>query len=111
MSGNPGRMDRRLTVQARTVSKDATGSRVETWADSFECWGESVRQTAREAISANADREHEERQFRIRYKSGISSGSHRVLYQLKFYDITSIIEEGRRDRMLLTCRSVQSLAL
>lgn len=106
---NPGKMDRRLTVQVRTMTKDAAGGRVETWADAFDCWGEVVRHTAREGIAADADRAQEERQFRIRYKSGIASGTHRVLYQLQFFDITGITEEGRRDRLLLTCRSVQAL--
>jgi SPP1 family predicted phage head-tail adaptor len=102
-------MDRRLTVQARTLTKDAAGGRVETWADAFDCWGEVVTQKASEGVTADADRATDDRQFRIRYKSGITSGTNRILYQLKFYDITGIVEEGRRDRLLLTCRSVQSL--
>jgi SPP1 family predicted phage head-tail adaptor len=102
-------MDRRLTVQARTLTKDAAGGRVETWADAFDCWGEVVTQKASEGVTADADRATDDLQFRIRYKSGITSGTHRILYQLKFYDITGIVEEGRRDRLLLTCRSVQSL--
>jgi SPP1 family predicted phage head-tail adaptor len=107
---NPGRMDRRLTVQVRTLTKDAAGGREEAWADAFDCWGEAVTQKASEGVTADADRATDDRQFRIRYKSGIASGTHRVLYQLKFYDITGITEEGRRDRLLLTCRAVQALA-
>lgn len=106
---NPGRMDRRITVQVRTLSKDAAGGRTETWADSFKCWAELVKHTAAEGITADADRSTDERQFRIRYRTGLASGTHRILYQLKFYDITAIEEEGRQDRLLLTCRSVQSL--
>lgn len=30
---NPGKLDRRITIQSRVMSKDATGARVETWAD------------------------------------------------------------------------------
>lgn len=107
---NPGKMDRRVTIQVRTLSKDAASGRVETWADAFQCWAEVVTQKASEGIAADADRSTDERQFRIRYKSGISSGTHRLLYQLRFYDITGITEEGRMDRMLLTCRATQSLS-
>jgi len=107
---NPGKMDRRLTVQVRTLTQDATGGRVESWADAFQCWGEAVTQKGAEAITADADRATDERQFRIRYKANIASGTHRILYQRKFYDITGIVEEGRRERLLLTCRAVQSLA-
>jgi len=107
---NPGKMDRRLTVQVRTMTKDGAGGRTESWADAFKCWGQVVTMTSAEAITAEADRETVTRQFRIRYKSGITPGTHRILYQLKFYNIEGIEEEGRRDSMLLTCRAVQSLA-
>jgi len=106
---NPGKMDRRITVQVRTLNKDTVGARSESWADVFQCWAEAVTHRQAEGITADADRATDDRQFRIRYKSGIASGTHRILYQLKFYDITGIIEEGRRDRMLLTCRAVQAL--
>jgi len=98
-----------LTVQVRTLTQDAAGGRVESWADAFQCWGEAVTQKGAEAITADSDRATDERQFRIRYKANIASGTHRILYQLKFYDITGITEEGRRDRLLLTCRAAQSL--
>jgi SPP1 family predicted phage head-tail adaptor len=106
---NPGKMDRRITIQARTLTKDAAGGRVETWADSFLCWAELVKTSQTETVTADADRNIEIRQFRIRYKSGLASGTHRILYQLRFYDITGIDEEGRQDRLLLTCRATQSL--
>jgi SPP1 family predicted phage head-tail adaptor len=106
---NPGKMDRRLTVQVRTMTKDAAGGRSESWSDSFKCWGQVVAIASDEDITADADRETITRQFRIRYKSGIAPGTHRILYQLKFYNIEGIEEEGRRDSMLLSCRSVQSL--
>lgn len=106
---NPGRMDRKLTVQRRTLAKDAAGGRVETWVDAYDCWAEAVRTKQNETIAGDADRNIEDRQFRIRYRADIASGTHRIFYQLCFYDITAIDEEGRRDRLLLTCRAVQSL--
>jgi len=106
---NPGRMNRRLTIQARTLSKDSAGGKVETWADSFDCWGELMASKGSEAIAANADRPKKELKFRIRYKSGLNAASNRVLYQLAFYDIEEIIEEGIRDKMIVRCSSLQSL--
>jgi SPP1 family predicted phage head-tail adaptor len=107
---NPGRMDRRILVQTRTLAKDAAGGRTQTWADAFHCWAEVVRAKQAEGITADADRNTEERQFRIRYRTGIESGTHRILYQLRFYDIVAVDEEGRQDRLLLTCRAVQALS-
>lgn len=106
---NPGKMDRRVTIQARTAAKDGAGGREDAWFDLYLCWAEIVTSKAAEAITADADRASEDRQFRIRYKAGLTSGNHRLLYQLKFYDITGIVEEGRRDRLLLTCRALQAL--
>ena len=106
---NPGKMDRRFTVQARTLTKDAAGGRVETWADSFDCWAELVSSSQSEGITADADRNTDQRQFRIRYKAGMASGTHRILYQLRFYDITGITEEGRQDRLLVQCQATQAL--
>jgi SPP1 family predicted phage head-tail adaptor len=107
---NPGKMDRRITVQVRTLTRDAAGGRVESWADTFDCWAEVVSQKPKEGIVADADRSIDDRQFRIRYKAGLTSGTHRVLYQLKFYDILGIEEQGRQDRLLLTCRATQALS-
>ena len=106
---NPGLMNRRLQIQVRTLTKDNTGARVETWVDAFKVWAELVTHRSDENILADADRSTDDRVFRIRHQSSLASGTHRVLYQLKFYDITGIIEEGIRDRMLLNCRAVQSL--
>lgn len=106
---NPGKMDRRITVQTRTLTKDAAGGKVETWADSFDGWAEAVKSKQSEGIVADADRNTEERQFRMRYRTGIASGTHRIFYQLRFYDITGIEEEGRQDSILITCRAVQAL--
>ena len=106
---NPGKMDRRVTIQTRTLTKDTTGARVETWVDSFNVWAELVSNGSTEGVTADTDRETTDRQFRIRHKASLATGTHRLLYQLRFYDITGIAEEGRQDRMVLTCRTIQAL--
>ena len=108
---NPGKMDRRLTIQVRTYTRDATGGRVETWADSFDCWGELVSTKQKESIIAAADRAIGDVVFRIRYRAGLAAGTHRVLYQLKFHDILGIDPEGRENTLILTCRAIQSLSI
>ena len=107
---NPGRMNRRLTIQSVTTGTDAAGGRTETWADAFDCWGEAVTQKGSEGITSDAERATDRRQFRIRYYAGLAPESHRVLYQLKFYNITGITEEGIKDRLLLDCIATQSLS-
>lgn len=109
MPANPGRMNRRLTFQTRTLTRDTTGGRVESWADSFKAWAELVKHDAAEKLLGDSERIDDTKHFRIRWRAGLSAGSHRVLYQLRFYDIQGVTEEGIQDRLLLTCRAVQSL--
>ena len=108
-AGNPGAMNRRIQVQVRTLTQDATGARVETWLNAFKLWAQPVRQAAREGVVSDAERTTDTRQFRIRYNSTITAGTHRISYQSRFYDITSVDEEGIRDRLLLTCNAIQEL--
>ncbi len=105
---NPGKMDRQIVIQARTLTADGTGGIVETWADAFTVWAELIEKSAREARTADAEKSIADRQFRIRYKANLASDTHRVFYQLKFYNITGITEEGRKNLLILSCQSVQS---
>lgn len=98
---NPGKLDRRIVLQVRTLSRDGTGSRVETWSDSATLWAEVVTQKGSEKSAADAERPVDSRQFRIRHRA-IDPTNHRILYQSKFYNITGTTEEpGRRSTLLL----------
>jgi SPP1 family predicted phage head-tail adaptor len=97
---NPGKLDRRLVIQKRVLTKDTTGSRVETWADESKVWAEVVAHRASEAQPANAERPQDTRQFRIRHRT-INSTDYRILYQSQFFNITGITEEGGRENSLL----------
>lgn len=105
---NPGKLDRRIVLQVRVLSRDATGSRVETWADSATVCAEFVRQTGREANLADAERSQEQQQFRIRFRN-INATDYRVLYRSKFYDIRGISEEGRTEFLLLDTVATHAL--
>lgn len=105
---NPGKLDRRIVLQIRVVSKDTTGSRVETWADSATVWAEFVRQSGKESTLADADRSQDMQQFRIRFRN-INSTDYRIIYRSKFYDITGITEEGRSVGLLLDTVATQSV--
>ena len=107
--GNPGAMNRRLTVLARTVSKDAAGGRVETWAEAFKVWAQLLRQSSKEAEMAGGDRGQTTTRFRIRYRSDIDPTTHRIQHGGKDYDIRGIDEEGIQDRLLLSCSAITGI--
>lgn len=106
---NPGKLDRRIVLQKRVVTKDGTGSRVETWADESTVWAEFVKQSGKEAALSDAERTQDFQQFRIRYRA-LNATDYRILYRSKFYDITAIIEEGRTVSLLLDTVATQSVS-
>lgn len=107
---NPGKMDRRITIQKRAMTRDATGSTVETWTDeSRRIFAEKVKYTGSETVISDADRARDFQQWRIRYRD-ITPTEHRIVYQGKTYDISSVIEEGRRDSLLIDSAATQQIS-
>jgi SPP1 family predicted phage head-tail adaptor len=106
---NPGRLDRRITLQQLTPTRDEIGSVIEAWENQYVLWAEIPKQNGNESLIADADRASESRQFRIRYRAGISPNAHRVSYQDKTYDIRHIGEEGRQNYLLITATWNQSI--
>ena len=105
---NCSKLDRRIVLQLRVVSKDATGSRVETWADAATVWAEKVKQSGKESTIADADRSQDTQQFRVRFRD-INSTDYRVAYRSKTYDIQGITEEGRSEGLLLDTVATQAI--
>lgn len=110
MSVNPGQMDRRITIQQATITRDEMGGEAVSWADQYLLWAEIPKQQGGESLVADGDRASDTRQFRIRYRAGISPTIHRISYQDRIYDIRHIAEEGRGNRLLLTAVWNQSIA-
>lgn len=104
---NSGKLNRRIVIQSRTVTKDTAGGRVEIWADSATVWAELVTQRGTVANIADADRNQDTSRFRIRYRA-INTSDNRILYKLRFYDIKGITEEGIKNTLLLDTVATQS---
>jgi SPP1 family predicted phage head-tail adaptor len=106
---NPGKLNRRVVIQVRSLTKDATGSVSEAWADNATVWAEAVTQKGTEAPAADADRSQDTRQFRIRHRT-LTTTDHRLLYQSRFYNITRITEEGIKTGLLLDTVATQAIS-
>lgn len=104
---DPGVMDRALVLQTRVFSQDETGGKVETWINTASIWAQVINMRSGEKIAAGAERTHAMVQFRIRWRA-ITEGDNRITYQGRDWNITAIDEEGRRDRLILTCESIQA---
>ena len=101
---NPGKLDRRITLQSRTDTRGTSGSAVESWSDLPTISAERVKTDAREFRAAAARHAEITELFRIRYRAGITSGGNRVVFEGRSHDILGIIEEGRRESQLVSCR-------
>lgn len=108
MIGQVGKLDRRITIQKRTVTRDSAGGKAEAWADAFSCWAQFVSRTGKAELTADADKIMSEQLFIIRHRN-IEPGEYRVLYNLVFYNVFNISENGRRDRIVLSCKTVKGV--
>lgn len=108
---NPGKLNRRISVKTRTLTRDATGGKVEAWADLKELWAEELSQKQVESTIGASERNVEDIHFRVRYYPSLTSGTNRVVYQGRTFDIVGIMEEGIRTSLILSCKSVGGLAL
>lgn len=104
---NPGKLDRRITIQARTTTRGASGGVVVSFADDATVWAQKVDSNGREMQAAGALRAEAELVLRIRYRSTLTT-QHRIYYGGQYYDILQINEEGRRASQLLQARTVAS---
>lgn len=96
---NAGKLDRRITIQSRTVSRDGMGSRVETWADEATVWAKLETTKGSEGETAEAERGKQTTRWLIRHRV-IDSIENRISYKGKICQITGIDETMGRENYL-----------
>lgn len=100
---NPGKMDRRITLQTRTVAANAYNEPIETWATLATVWA-ALEYPITGSDEETADKLNIARQrvhFTIRYRDD-TGYVERVLYNSEVYDIERIAEIGRNQYLKLT---------
>lgn len=105
-----GNLDRRITVEEKTLSQDATGQETESWSDKWTLWAQIADtfggQTGKEVYEADKETAIRQLIFRIRYKSAINATDHRIKYDGKIYDILEVkedLEQSRKQYMKIIC--------
>lgn len=96
-----GRMDQRVTLQSKSVTRDAVGAAVETWADDVTVWASVRDLRARETMTAQQVGNAVSRIVHIRWRTGVSADQ-----RLKFDDnrigrIAAVSELGRKETLEL----------
>lgn len=96
MSCKIGRMDRLIDIQQNTPVQDGVGQPIENWTNlDTNVWAEWVPVSGREFWAARQVNATALAQFRIRFRSDITVGSHRIVYDGNTYDIAEAEEDKR----------------
>lgn len=101
-----GRLNRRVTLQARTLSAaDAYGEKTATFTELATVWGERVDTSRREFFAAGQKHAEATAIFRIRYRSDLTA-IHRIVCEGVTYDVLTPAEIGLREGLELQCKAV-----
>lgn len=103
---DPGVLNRQITIQQYTATRDSYGGEVQTWADHVTVWAQKSHRTSREFFAAQKVNAETTDMFIIRYRSGIAVKM-RVVFDGKTYDIIGANDpDGTRRELHLLCSEV-----
>lgn len=107
---NIGRLNQRITIQNSTIESDPVGNRVQSWQDCYSCYAMVSGENGVERTDAGRTVDGTTCVFTMRYSSemdGISSRSHRVLFQNEVYNILSVDHMSYKNQTIkLYCEKV-----
>jgi SPP1 family predicted phage head-tail adaptor len=101
-------LDKRVTVQAKTVSYNGYNEPIETWSELATVWAQAITSgtKGREFTAAQKLFAEVSIVFRIRYRADVTP-LHRVVYAGRTFGILAVEDaELTHECMLLTCREV-----
>ena len=101
---NPGKLNRRVTRQARvpaSPNQEATGEPVDVWTDVGACWAsiEPSLGGAKESLGAQQLGSVVTSTITIRYASGVDA-SQRILYGTRIYNIVAVVDPKEAHEIL-----------
>lgn len=95
-----GKLDRSITIQSYTESKNSYGEAEKTWATHSTVWAEIMDDTGNVTVTDGQTIASEIVRFRIRYDSAVNTKM-RISYNSNYYSIRQVIEEGRGNYLIL----------
>ena len=101
-----GKLDQRITLQTATVTKDAVGGPVETWATLATLWA-NVRDLSGKAINeAQQVGSAVTRRVTIRWRAGITAALRVQFADARVAKVAFVREVGRREFLELDCELI-----
>jgi SPP1 family predicted phage head-tail adaptor len=91
-----GALDRRVVIQTRTLTRNAYGEQVESWATLDTVWAQKLDVLGREFFGSQRELAEGTAKFRLRWRDDLSV-TDRLSFDSKTYDIVQISELGRHE--------------
>lgn len=101
-----GKLNRRITIQRKTVTPDSYNQPIETWKDEFSLWAQVISSGGREYYAAQKLNASTEIVFSVRYTTGIAS-TDRIKYGSRVFEILSVNDvNGMREELQISAKEV-----
>jgi SPP1 family predicted phage head-tail adaptor len=93
-----GRLDQRLTIQAKSITRAVDGGEVVTWVDVATVWGSARPLSGRELIAVRQAQADITTRFVIRYRAGLTPAN-RITHDGGTFEIVEVLPFPREDRI------------
>ena len=101
-----GKLNRRITIQRKTVTPDSYNQPIETWKDEFSIWAQVISSGGREYYAAQKLNASTEIVFSIRYTTGVTP-TDRIKYGSRVFEILSVNDvDGMREELRVSTKEV-----
>lgn len=91
-----GALDKRVTIQTKTITYDSYHAPIETWADTVTVWAGIETTGGGEFYAAQKINANTEMLITIRYRT--IAKTQRIKYGTRYFEILNINNVGERDR-------------
>lgn len=102
-----GKLDRRITIQRKSITQSDSGQEIVTWVDFETVWAEKIEAKGNERFAQQQLVGHALKTFRIRWslRAEEITNEFRLMFDGRAHDITDVREDdrGRRTGILIDC--------
>ena len=102
---NAGELNHKITIQKRSVIKDADGYEVEAWSDLCNYWASANEMGSKELYYAQKTFAESTAVFVLRYTQRVTMKM-RVKYDNKLYEIIGLTPDGKRTELRISAREI-----
>lgn len=98
-NNNPGRLDRRVVLKEKSVTRDSVGGEVITWGEGVTVWAAKVPVGGGRFFNAEAKQYDSSFQYQIRHRTDVKTGW-RLVHADDVFEVVSIDPGEARNRFL-----------